>query len=471
MKKFKASLAALLAVCSFLGLAGCSERNEHSPNEGGSQSTSSVSESSRISQSTQSAQSSISAPESSDVSSTDTSSGSSESTSDSEPEQTWKEPEKISQNNMENSIKVFDLGINDQKNAMFSPLSLNMALGLVQAGAKGETKKQIDAYLNTEDYADFAGKYLEYVDTYLTNEGGEYVWGGKISANLLEIANSFWAGKDLPLKEDYKKALSEKLGAEIENVDFGDPEETLKKINGWVNEKTHEMIPSILDDCDDSMKAALINTVYFEADWSMFPWDIDENKTEDFTNLDGSVTKLPLMKTGGDYYFENENATAFSCYYRNGMEFIGILPKENGDFTLESLDIPSLLESRFKSDEKYLYVIHAAMPRLNFESQFNLNGALKAAGIGDLFDESKSDLSGASDSTLMVTSVMQKTKLELDEYGTKAAAVTAGAMGGGGDFEIVEKDVTLNRPFAFLIYDSFQNQIVFMGKVTTVDSE
>lgn len=470
MKKFKASLAALLAVCSLLGLAGCSEKRQQSPNDGGGSQSSYISGSSQGSASiSESSQSSVSSSESTDQNSFDTSSGNSESTSDSEPEQMQKEREKLSQNNMANSVKLFDLGIGDQKNAMFSPLSLNMALGLVQAGAKGETKKQIDAYLNTEDYADFAEKYLEYADTYLSSEEKTYEWG-KISANLLEIANSFWAGKDLPLKEDYKKALSEKLGAEIENVDFGKQEETLKKINGWVNEKTHEMIPSILDSCDEGMKAVLINTVYFEADWSMLPWEIDESKPEDFTNLDGTVTKLPLMKTGGDYYFENEKATAFSRNYRNGMEFIGILPKENGDFTLESLDIPSLLESRFKINEKYLYIIHAAMPRLNFESKFDLNSALEAAGIVDLFDGSKSDLSEASDSPLMITSIMQKTKLELDEYGTKAAAVTEGAMGGGGEYEIVEKDVFLNRPFAFLIYDSFQDQIVFMGKVTTVDN-
>lgn len=461
MKKFKASLAALLAVCSLLGLAGCSDRTEESPNDGGSPNSSSIIQSS----------SSASAPvvsSSSSGSSRDSFSESSDTSSESEPVQTWKELEKYPQNNMENSIKIFDAAIGDQKNAMFSPLSLNMALGLVQAGAKGETKAQIDSYLNTEDYADFAGKYLEYADTYLTSEEKTYEWG-KISANLLEIANSFWAGKELPLKDDYRKALSEKLGAEIQNVDFGKQEETLNKINGWVNEKTHEMIPSILDSCDESMKAMLINTVYFESDWSMIEWHIDESSLEDFTELDGTVKKVPLMRTNGDCYFENDKATAFSRKYRNGLEFIGILPKENGDFTLESLDIPSLLEKRYRNDGKYIYVIHAAMPRLNFESKFDLDSALKAAGIGDLFDESKSDLSGASDSPLMITSVMQKTKLELDEYGTRAAAVTDGAMGGGGEAEIVEKDVTLNRPFAFLIYDSFQDQIVFMGKVTTLD--
>lgn len=59
---------------------------------------------------------------------------------------------------------------------------------------------------------------------------------------------------------------------------------------------------------------------------------------------------------------------------------------------------------------------------------------------------------------------MQKTKLELDEYVTKAAAVTM-------DYVVPmaakdQKRVYLDRPFAFLIYDGEEEQIVFIGKVT-----
>ena len=70
-----------------------------------------------------------------------------------------------------------------------------------------------------------------------------------------------------------------------------------------------------------------------------------------------------------------------------------------------------------------------------------------------------------------VDTILQKTKLELDENGTKAAAVTAvimECMSAVEEKEPVIKNVELTRPFAFLIYDRSNNEILFMGKVMTV---
>ena len=154
-------------------------------------------------------------------------------------------------------------------------------------------------------------------------------------------------------------------------------------------------------------------------------------------------------------------ATAFSCRYKNGLDFIGILPKQTGDFTIESLDIPSLLES-----ETYDYDVTARMPELKFDSSFPLNNALSAAGLMGLFDIETANLSGISDGRLYVTEVLQKTSLELDKDGTKAAAVTMVAPGNMMPMPKEKKEVALNRPFAFMIYDSEEEQIVFLGKVT-----
>ncbi len=473
MKKFKASLAALLAVCSLLGLAGCSEKNEQSPNDGGaSQSTSSEIPSS--SSSNESANSDQNGSQSS-VSENDNSSretGSSGEVPESGSQTPEQKPDggnedktqdlsnKLTNSNTENSIRVFDKISADKENSMLSPLSLNMALGLLEARAKGNTKAQFDSYLQTNDYADFAESYIKRVSDVLTKEErkGEY---SNYPRSTVEIANSFWANSGLPLKDAYKKTVAEKFGAEIQNVDFGNSEETLKKINGWVNEKTHEMIPSILNSCDDSMEAVLINTVYFESPWNHMEWIVDEGD-EGFTLLDGTVKQVRLMRSYGDYYYENGSATAFSRSYDNGLEFVGILPKKSGDFTLESLDIPTLLESC--TDR---YYVTAKMPRLDFESEFSLNDALMEAGLTDMFGGA--DFSDISSSPLMVSDVIQKTKLELDENGTKAAAVTAEIMTGGGPSYDGKREVFLDRPFAFLIYDSEQDQILFMGKVTNVD--
>jgi len=362
-------------------------------------------------------------------------------------------PIEVTDDNMRNSIRLFDAATADKENSMFSPLSLNMALGLLAEGADGNSKAALDKYLGTDDYGAFAESYVKVVkENYNVNTGsdGEY-------KNVFEIANSFWANKDLTFNQEYLSDITQKFDAEVRNLDFGDKNKTIKTINSWVNEKTHKMIPSIINDYPKDIAAVLINTIYFESRWAD-EWTYDGNNKDTFTLLDGSTMEIPLMRNHVGSYFENDKATAFEYGYRNGLEFIGILPKETGDFTIESLDIPSLLES-----ETTDYDVYASMPRLEFDTSLSLTDALSVAGLSELFKSGTADLSGIADE-LYVNDVLQKTRLELDEYGTRAAAVTELLCGGALPRE--EKHVNLDRPFAFMIYDSDEEQIVFLGKVT-----
>lgn len=372
-------------------------------------------------------------------------------------------PIEITGDNVLNSVRVFDTMYEDNKQAMFSPLSLNMCLGMLEAGAAGSSKTALDAYLGSADYASFASGYPEHSKDFTREVNNDYAK----YKDVFELANSFWANKNLPFNKDYINKVSENFGAEIENVDFLKSAKAAEKINGWVNEKTHKMIPTIVreDQLTADTAAVLINTVYFESAWND-EWSVPSEK-ETFTNADGSDADIELMRNGGSSYFENDNATAFAFHYKNGMQFIGILPKNSGDFTLESLDISSLLKT-----ETHDYDVFARMPKLNFESSFPLTDALKAAGLSDIFDPDKADftpMQGSDTEGFYVSEVIQKTKLELDEEGTRAAAATATILNNTAaqvpeEREI--KEVFLNRPFAFLIYDDAAGQIVFMGKVT-----
>lgn len=373
-------------------------------------------------------------------------------------------PIEITGDNVLNSVRVFDTMYEDNNQAMFSPLSLNMCLGMLEAGAAGSSKTALDAYLGNTDYAAFASDYLEHAKDFTREVNNTY----SKYKDVFEIANSFWASEQRPFNADYKKRVAEKFAAEIENVDFLKSEKAAAKINGWVNKKTHEMIPSVVsaDQLGADTAAVLVNTVYFESAWSD-DWYVPAEK-ETFTNADGSTNDIELMRNGGDSYFENDNATAFSCYYKNGMQFVGILPKKDGDFTLESLDIGSLLKTETRD-----YDVIARMPKLNFESSFPLTEALKAAGLSEVFDPNKADLSsmqGSSEQQFFVSEVIQKTKLELDEEGTRAAAATAIITNDAAAMPVEReiKEVFLDRPFAFLIYDGKAEQIVFMGKVTAM---
>ena len=62
------------------------------------------------------------------------------------------------------------------------------------------------------------------------------------------------------------------------------------------------------------------------------------------------------MTCAGDRYYENDKATAFDREYANGLSFVGILPVDEGDFTLEDLDIGGLLKSQPEYDLSLIHI-------------------------------------------------------------------------------------------------------------------
>ena len=358
---------------------------------------------------------------------------------------------------IENSVKLTDkiVAENRNKNIMLSPTSLNFALGMIAEGAKGETKEALKEYLGTDDFAAYAKQYMENIKKYNSDEEN---YGYK---SKLKIADAVWTDDGLKLQDAFKKSVSSNFSAKVENLDFFNTDKTCKRINKWCDKNTEGLIPKIItpDAISKDTELCLTNSLYFESGWSGDPWTLS-NKKEKF----GDKEKTKYMTCAGDRYYENDKATAFGRNYANGLSFIGILPNEEGDFTLEDLDIESLLKSEPEYDE-----VDCKMPKLNFETSAILNDMLSDIGLKNIFSND-ADFSGIADKNTKVSTILQKTKLELDENGTKAAAVTMAVMERMSAMapDPVVKSVELTRPFAFLIFDEMNNEILFMGKVVTV---
>ena len=359
---------------------------------------------------------------------------------------------------LQNSVKMTDMLSAEAsgKNIVFSPTSLNFALGMIAEGAKGETKEILDDYLGTNDFAAYAKEYLDKIKAYNT-EDESYGYQSKV-----KIADAVWVDNGLTLQEKFKNMVSDSFGAEVEAVDFSAAEKTCDVINSWCDKNTEGLIPKIItpDLINDNTGLCLTNSLYFESGWSGEPWNVSDTE-ESF----GKKEKTKYMTCTGDRYYENDKATAFGRDYANGLSFIGILPNDEGDFNLEELDIGGLLKSNPEYDE-----VDCKMPKLNFETSTVLNDMLSSLGLDNLFS-SNTDFSGIADQNVNVDTILQKTKLELDENGTKAAAVTAvtmECMSAAVENEPIIKTVELTRPFAFLIYDRSNDEILFIGKVTSI---
>ena len=359
---------------------------------------------------------------------------------------------------LQNSVKLIDMLSTEAsgKNIMFSPTSLNFALGMIAEGAKGETKEVLSAYLGTSDFASYAKEYLDKIQAYNT-EDESYGYQSKV-----KIADAVWMDDGLTLQEKFKNTVSNSFGAEVKAVDFSATEETCDIINSWCDKNTEGLIPKIItpDLINDNTGLCLTNSLYFESGWSGEPWNVSDTE-ENF----GKIEKTKYMTCTGDQYYENDKSTAFGRDYANGLSFIGILPNDEGDFTLEDLDISGLLKSNPEYD-----AVDCKMPKLNFETSTVLNDMLSNLGLDNIFS-SNADFSGIADQNVNVDTILQKTKLELDENGTKAAAVTAvtmECMSAAVEDEPIIKTVELTRPFAFLIYDRNNDEVLFIGKVLSV---
>ena len=181
-------------------------------------------------------------------------------------------------------------------NVLISPLSIMMALGMTENGAANNTLAQMEQYVN-------GGIDVETMNAVMAFYKNKMNASEAVSWN---VANSLWIkdnGQILP-KEKFLVNTASYYGAEAYKAPFS--EQTLKEINAWVNKNTNEMIPEILDEINPNSFMYLVNAIAFEGQWEEQFSDNAVREDMDFTNADGSVSKVTMLQHGEDCYFELE---------------------------------------------------------------------------------------------------------------------------------------------------------------------
>lgn len=344
--------------------------------------------------------------------------------------------------------------LDNGENSMLSPLSIITALGMTASGAKGETRAELEAVLGMDS---------ETFDKWVQN-----LMGG-LSENqqtTLELANAIWVKDGVAVPDpDYQNRIETMYQGSIKAAGMGP--ETAAEINDWVGRKTHNMIQGVVDDISPDIISILVNALYFNGPWTE-PYEEYQVSDGTFHGLNGEMP-AQLMSSTESAYMENDKAIAFEKYYYDGYSFIGILPKDEGDFCLSSLSLPDLLVSK-----TYDYDVEAVLPKFEFDTSMALIPALQALGVTVPFDRKEADFTGmftGLDGHTYIDDIIHKTRIEVSETGTEAAAVTA-VMVRNDSLSIPEiketKQVILDRPFAFIIMDNYNQTPLFIGKVLTV---
>ena len=239
-------------------------------------------------------------------------------------------------------------------------------------------------------------------------------------------------------------------------------------INQWVEEKTNGKIEEIVDSpLDPDLVTILINAIYFKGDWK---YEFDESQTEDrtFYLKDGTTKDVPLMRLEEKLaYMENEVLQAVSLPYgeENEMSMNVILPKENVDSeefqTMLTYENWQKWTSEFQVKEGTLL-----LPKFQLEYEATLNDMLKKLGMTTAFAKGANFGKMIQEADpLWISTVKQKTYLDVNEKGTEAAAATS--------VEIVTESFNMdgpfrmevNRPFVIAITENKSDTILFLGEI------
>jgi serine protease inhibitor len=310
---------------------------------------------------------------------------------------------------------------------VLSPASVQAALTALRPGVSGAARAALDE-VPTPD--------LREVD----DEGV-----------VLALAQAVW------IAESYR--LVAELGIDVRAIDFADPGAPAV-INAWAAERTRGMIAAIVDRLDRDEVLALTDAAYFDGAWTE-PFDPANTTSEPFTRPDGTAVDVPTMHAARKFeYFEDDEVQCVRLPYGNAMElcFVAVVAREG--LGPPRIDDWASLQTRPRQGT-------VAMPRFRAESGLDLSDALKDLGLAPAFEfgqDFEGLVSGGGPKAL--TRVLHRARVDVDERGTRAAAVTAMIVGEVA-FRLEDPfELRLDRPFLWAVEDRRTGTLLFLGIVT-----
>ena len=385
-----------------------------------------------------------------------------------------------------------------QKNAVFSPTSIALALAMARAGAKGETATQMDAVLHTIGW-DALGAGLNSLDQALASRDATWQDSESQHQLALRIANAAYAQQGWNIEQPYLDAIAAAFGAGLRLVDFlTNTEAARKAINAWVRDQTAGKIPELLGQgtVDPSTLLVLVNAIYLKAEWA--PWGVlffkEDTRSAPFTRLGGTQVAVPTMHTLslglGPLlpYASGSGWQATELLYQGAdgttpLAMTLILPDDLAAFeqrltasqltrvtaALAAQRDPALVPCPdHPGGQCYPYRISLFLPRFAIETRANLVPALTALGMSLAFSASGADFSGIHPpGGLFISMVLHQADIDVNEQGTEAAAATAvGMTGGPGSGAAKTVTLRFDHPFLYFVRDVETGAVLFMGQVT-----
>ena len=331
-----------------------------------------------------------------------------------------------------------------QENFLCSPLSLYVALATSIGVFGGESRAELERSLGFsegEAAASIAGRLLRLC--------------ALEESSTLSMYTQCVVNPDFGFDQSVLRTLREELRLCVAEWSF--PEPTRSNVNEAVEKATRGMIKDLVSSLDSDSPCLLVNSVYFEGKW-LFP----------FTGLDklvwhcrdGSRVNVPgMIKLGLTIpFYEDGKCMSLSVPYGDDRSMVLLVPKsEMGAMTYDLF--VSYLPTRSVKVHKLV------MPKWKLECNVgDIKEAAEYRGIKLPFSR-EHGTSADGRPGFYISDIIQRTRIIVDDNGTKAAAATVTtigiAKGKGRPPRLCI--VVVDRPFYYAILNQKTGVLEFLG--------
>lgn len=334
--------------------------------------------------------------------------------------------------------------VSSAENVVVSPYSTGVALSMLEAGAEGQTKVELDNALN--------GSYFKAEDL---GDGKDVT---------VQSSSSVWISDNFSVRNRYVSLLEKDFDAFVTTQNFADPA-TAQAINNWCSEHTSGKIDQIIDRIGPDMVMVLVNALYFNAPWAAA---FDETAVNEavFHGRSGDTSVRMMARRATFNYAEYQGVRMIEIPYAGGSYAMYVILPPAG-MSPESI-LPYISESLYRSAMSMLQPKEVAlnMPQFRMETSLVLNKTLERMGVTTAFS-SAADFKGISVmGPLKLDVIKQKCYIDVNTKGTEAAAVTGAQIRMTSVRPVVSMNV--DRPFLFVIADVENKMPLFAGKIVNI---
>ena len=343
-------------------------------------------------------------------------------------------------------------------NVFASPYSLEMALAMAQAGARGATAREFADVLGSDP----AGSPAQ--------PGGDGL--------TFTVANALWAQSGLALRPGYVAEIRRKFDGLVESLDFrGTPTGAARTINSWVSKNTSGRIDSVVSPREFQSHTSLILTdaVYFKGAWEK-SFDPDLTDKRHFHLPAGRRVRTDMMHNTAHFdFYRGKNFKMLILPFRGGhdaVDMLVLLPDHIGQLrSLERQLTVSALDGWVGEADTAL--VEVTLPKFHDTEMLDVTGLARALGLSAAFSRRRADFSGIAQLAsrrLYISDILQKIYVDLDERGTEAAAATAIIMDKAATARYQDEPeqpvvFDANHRFIYLIRDDTTGDILFIGRM------